>query len=380
MGLLKKMPNSDRSVLEYRRFDLSESLIMKTSPFPFFEHTPKQAGYRMPFEGDRHQGTWMAWPYRDEMWPGGPEGGLDTVQRAYAAVATAIAAFEPVTMLMPESQIEAAKTKLPDTLQIQAMATDDSWVRDNGPTLLIDPEGSRAAVCWRFNAWGGKHRPWDQDAVVGQRLATGLGIPIWMAPLGTEGGAIHSDGDGTLLVTETSILNPNRNPGLSKEDATRILEDATGAEKVIWLPGDETEVETDGHVDLLANFVAPGVIIHGDAADQSDPRYPILQKNKMVLENATDAKGRRFDLIPMPEARSSNMPGDMPCRSYINFYLVNGGVVMPTYGTGEDARAHHILREAFPDRKVVGVDCTAIAPGGGAVHCITQQIVAQGKT
>jgi len=337
----------------------------------FRDATPKTLGFRMPFEGDRHDGTLMAWPTRPDMW----NGRLDTVQAQYAAVAAAIAAFEPVTMLVPPTAVETARARLGPGIEVVALPLDDSWMRDNGPTVLVNDGGGRAAVAWRFNAWGAKHRPWDSDALAAPRLAARLGLPVWPAPITTEGGAIHSDGEGTLLVTETSILNPNRNPGLCKQDATRILMDATGAEKVIWLPGDETEYETDGHVDMVAAFVAPGRVVH-EAVPEDHPRAGIVADNIRALRRARDARGRAFELTPLPNASAKATDSEVQCPSYVNFYLANGAVIVPGYDVPEDAAAVSILEGLFPDRRVVQVACYDISGGGGAIHCITQQIAA----
>ncbi|MCR9257084.1 MAG: agmatine deiminase family protein [Alphaproteobacteria bacterium] len=323
----------------------------------------------MPFEGDAHQGTWIAWPYRAALW----NGRLEAVQAEYAGVAAAIAAFEPVVLLAPPGTLDTSHASMSEDVPFVEMPLDDSWIRDNGPTILIRPDGRAAAVSWRFNAWGAKHAPWDKDALAADRLAGSLGLPRWPAPITTEGGAIHSDGDGTLLVTETSILNPNRNPGLGKDDATRILAEATGAEKVIWLPGDPQEVETDGHVDLIAAFAAPGRVVH-ETVPSGDPRAEIVAANIAALRAARDARGRAFELVGLPEARAQSGDSPVQCRSYVNFYLVNNGVIVPAYGVPEDREAVSILTGVFPDRNVVSVPCREIAAGGGAVHCITQQI------
>ena len=177
--------------------------------------TPAECGFRMPFEGDPHEATWVAWPYRADLW----DDRLEAVQREYKGVIDAISRFEPVRIIAHPGTLSSEGLG-----SVAEMPLDDSWIRDNGPTVLTDGSRGRAAICWRFNAWGAKHRPWDSDALAGKRLAEDLDLSIWQAPITTEGGAVHSDGDGTLLVTETSLFNPNRNPGLTKDDATRILE------------------------------------------------------------------------------------------------------------------------------------------------------------
>jgi agmatine deiminase len=311
----------------------------------------------------------MAWPHRQDLY--GER--LPRVQASYAEIARAIAEFEPVTMVAHPDHAALARVHLGNTVPVIELPIDDCWIRDSGPTYVTHGDGQVVGVSWRFNAWGGKHSPWcDDDALAGRMLAL-EGVDVRQSWLTCEGGSLACDGEGTLIVTETSILHPNRNPGISKSFATAELKAMLGVEKVIWLPGDPLDSETDGHIDGMCSYVRPGVVLFESNPDPRDPFSRILAENLAVLRSETDAKGRSFEVIPLEEAFDAEMTSDTFCRSYINFYLPNGGVIVPAYGTNGDARAKAVIEKAFPDRKVVQINVTAIAPGGGAIHCITQE-------
>ncbi len=330
---------------------------------------PRDVGFRRPAEFEPHERTWMAWPHRQDLY--GDR--LARVQAAYAEIARAIAEFEPVTMVAHPEHAALARVHLGNTVPVIELPIDDCWIRDSGPTFVTHGDGQVAGVSWRFNAWGGKHSPWgDDDALAGRMLAL-EGLDVSQSWLTCEGGSLACDGEGTLIVTETSILHPNRNPGVSKAFATAELKAMLGVEKVIWLPGDPLDRETDGHIDGMCSYVRPGVVLFESNPDPRDPFSRILAENLAVLRNETDARGRPFEVIPLEEAIDAEVTSDIYCRSYINFYLPNGGVILPAYGTKGDARAKAIIEKAFPDRKVIQIDVTAIAPGGGAIHCITQE-------
>jgi agmatine deiminase len=264
------------------------------------------------------------------------------------------------------------------SVNIVAMPIDDSWLRDSAPTIVVHLDGRRAAAAFTFNAWGGKYHPHDQDATLGERLAALAGLPAYRSKLVVEGGGFLSDGEGTLITAETCVLNPNRNPGWTKAEAEAELRAMLGVQKVIWLPGDVTDTETDGHVDGYVAFVKPATVLCEVVADPQDPRYPIMAENRKVLESETDARGRRFSLVPIVEAPRSAVPdgADGYCRSYVNFYIANGAVIAPAYGLAEDEQALATLRRAYPDRSVELVPLQDLFRGGGGIHCITQQIPA----
>jgi agmatine deiminase len=350
----------------------------------------------MPGEFEPHDGCWMAWPERPDNWrlDAGP------AQGAYAAVAEAVAASEPVTMAASTAQLKRCRAALSPAIRVVEIVTDDAWIRDTGPTFVVDGRGGRRGVDWVFNAWGGLegglYSPWERDDRVAARVLEVEGAGRYRAPLVLEGGSIHVDGEGTVLTTEECLLNPNRNPQLSKERIERALLDYLGAEKVVWLGRGVFEDETDGHVDNLACFARPGVVLLSWSEDGSDPQSRISREALDRLEAATDARGRSFEVVLLPspgpllttaeeatgvKAAPGTQPrrgGDRLAASYANFYLANSRVVMPLLDERHDEEAAAILRDCFPGREVVGVPAREILLGGGNVHCITQQVPATG--
>ena len=330
---------------------------------------PRDLGFRRPAEFEPHERTWMSWPHRADLY--GER--LAQVREAYSKIARAIAGFEPVVMVAHPEHADTARTMLGHTAEIVELPIDDCWIRDSGPTFVVDKAGRVGGVSWRFNAWGGKHTPWADDDALATRILARENLEGCRSWLTCEGGSLTSDGEGTLIVTETSILNPNRNPGINKAFATSELKAMLGVEKVIWLPGDPLDLETDGHIDGMCCFVRPGTVLFETNPDPRDPHTRILAENLAVLRHETDAKGRAFEVIPIAEAVDAEVTSEVFARSYINFYLPNGGVILPGYGTKGDAAARALLASVFPDRKVVQIDVNTVAAGGGAVHCITQE-------
>jgi agmatine deiminase len=355
------------------------------------DSTPKADGFRMPGEFEPHAGCWMIWPERPDNW----RLGARPAQEAFAAVAEAIAAAEPVTVGASDAEFERARSLLAPAVRVVELSSDDAWMRDVGPTFVVG-DGARRGVDWRFNAWGGRegglYFPWDRDERVAAKVLEVEGAGRYRAPLVLEGGAIHVDGEGTVLSTEECLLNPNRNPELSREEIERQLLDHLGAEKVVWLGRGVIEDETDGHVDNLACFARPGVVLLTWTEDESDPQHEISLDARRRLEAAVDARGRRLEVLLLPspgpltiaeeeaagvEAVEGTQPrraGDRLAGSYVNFYPANGRVVMPLLDQRHDEAAARILAETFPEREVVGVPAREILLGGGNVHCITQQV------
>jgi agmatine deiminase len=332
---------------------------------------PADLGLTMPAEWAPHARCWMAWPKRVELW--GKH--LEAAREDYVRVARAIARFESLTMLADPEDVADARLRCGPSIIVVSMPIDDSWLRDSGPTFVVDAAGKRAAAAFTFNAWGGKYQPHDKDATLGERIAALAELPVFRSKLGVEGGGFLSDGEGTLITAETCVLNPNRNPGWTKAEAETELRAMLGVQKVIWLPGDVTDTETDGHVDGYVAYIKPAAVLCEVVADPLDPRYSIMAENRRVLEVETDARGRRFELIPIAEAPRSAVPHgqDGYCRSYVNFYIANGAVIAPAYGIAEDASVFETLRRVYPDREVVPVALRDLFRGGGGIHCITQQ-------
>lgn len=332
--------------------------------------TPAEDGFFMPAEWAPHTRCWMAWPCRDSLWGDG----LEAARDAYAAVAQAIAGFEPVTMLANESDLEDAAKRCGGTVTCQAMPLDDSWMRDSGPTYLVDGKGGLAAADWRFNAWGEKFHPFDKDAAVAERVLAQAGVTRYAAPLVLEGGSIHVDGEGTLVTSEECLLNPNRNADLDRAQIEALLRDYLGVTAFVWLGQGLYGDDTDGHVDNIACYVRPGVVMAAVCEDPDDPNHAILQDNLARLKKARDAKGRALEVIELPLPREVRyVDGARLSLTYVNYYIANGGIVMPSFGDANDGPARDIVAHAFPERKVVQVPALDILVGGGGIHCITQQ-------
>jgi len=358
--------------------------------------TPAADGFRMPAEFEPHAGCWMAWPERADNWrlAAGP------AQEAFAAVAEAINVTEPVTMAVSDTHFEHCRSLLSPSIRVVEISTDDAWMRDIGPSFLIDGRGGRRGVDWRFNAWGGLdgglYFPWDRDDRVARKVLDMEGAARYRAPLVLEGGAIHVDGDGTVMTTEQCLLNPNRNPQLSREQIEQALFDHLGAEVVIWLGEGVYNDETDGHIDNLACFARPGVVLLSWCDDESDPQHLISRDALQRLEAATDAKGRSIEVVRLPspgpitiseeeatgvEAVAGTAPrraGERMAASYVNFYIATQRIVMPLLDQRFDEEARDILRGCFGDHEIVGIPTREILLGGGNIHCITQQVPAAG--
>jgi agmatine deiminase len=354
--------------------------------------TPAADGFRMPGEFAPHAGCWMLWPERPDNW----REAARPAQLAFAAVAVAIAQFEPVTVGASAAHYTAARTLLPERVRVLEMAHDDAWMRDVGPTCVVDGRGGVRGVDWRFNAWGGLNGglyfPWDQDDLVARKVLETEHLDRYRAPLVNEGGAIHVDGEGTALVTEECLLNPNRNPRCERSDIERHLRAYLGVSQIIWLGKGVVNDETSGHIDNLACFVRPGVVCLSWADRRRDPQYAVSADALERLQQARDARGRRLRImrLPMPgplylrareaagiiakEGSRPRMAGERLAASYVNFYIANGGIVMPLLDARTDALAAARLKRLFPGRRVLGVPAREILLGGGNIHCITQQL------
>ena len=334
------------------------------------------SGWSMPAEWSHHAATWMVWPHNQALWESTWGVTLSLVQQDFARVANAIARFEPVKMIVDPSAIASAKALCGPGIELIAEAVNDSWCRDSGPTIICHPQQGTAGVSWRFNAWGGKSAH-DLDESLARRVLNHLGLECIGTPLSNEGGAIHVDGEGTLITTESVLLNPNRNPGMSKAEIEGIFARLLGIKKTIWLPGDPNYVTgdmTDGHVDGVCAFARPGVLLVDATHDHHSTYAHVVSENRRALELATDAQGRRFELIELYEATDAvDTEAEVFCASYTNFYIANGAIIMPAYGIGADKVAAEVLAQAFPGRDIVPVRINHLARGGGGVHCITQQ-------
>jgi len=301
-------------------------------------------------------------------------------------------------MAVSDGQFEHCRSVLSASIRVVEMSTNDAWIRDMGPTFLVDGRGGRRGVDWHFTAWGGLegglYFPWDRDDRVAQKVLEIEGADRYAAPIVLEGGSIHVDGEGTVMATEECLLNANRNPGLSREQIEQILFDHLGVQKMIWLDRGIYNDETNGHVDNIACFARPGVVLLSYSEDESDPQHAISRDAEERLQAASDAQGRSIDVVRLPspgpitiseeEATGVDaVPGSLPRRagdrlaaSYANFYIASRRIVFPLLDERFDDEAADVLKGCFPDREIVGVPGREILLGGGNVHCITQQVPA----
>jgi len=335
---------------------------------------PRADGFAMPAEFAPHQGTLMAWPARDEWW------GvlLDAAKDEWAGAARAVAAFEPVTMVCNPGEAADVRRRCGAGIEPLELPIDDSWMRDNGPIFVTDAGGRVALVHFRFNSWGEKFLPYEKDARVPEVLASHLGVRRYRAPFVLEGGSFFVDGEGTLLTTEQCLLNPNRNPSMSREEIEDGLRSFLGVDTVIWLPhGLVEDRDTDGHIDGLAQYLRPGAVMVSVAAGADDPNAARFEEDRAVLARSKDFRGRSIEVLDGPVNAWVEVTGvGRVVIPYLNFYVVNGGVIVPVGGVPEDEVALEVLGKAFPDREVVGVPAALISHGGGGPHCITQQVPA----
>ncbi len=353
--------------------------------------TPKADGYRMPAEFEPQAGVFMIWPERNDNW----RNGAKPVQQAFAEVAKAISGFEPVTMLVSNAQYQNARARLPEAVRVVEMSNDDAWVRDCGPTFLVNGKGGLRAVDWTFNAWGGLvdglYFPWANDDRLAQKVCELVGADSYRTEgFVLEGGSIHVDGEGTVLTTEMCLLSEGRNPQLDRGQIEKMLCDYLNCEKVLWIRDGIDPEETNGHIDDVACFIAPGEVACIWTEDETHPFYREAQQAYRTLCEATDAKGRRLkvhklcltkkpvllqgaETIDAVEGTIPRENGEVCIASYMNFLIVNGGVIVPQYDDENDELALQQLQQMFPNRKVVGVRTREVVYGGGNIHCITQQ-------
>jgi agmatine deiminase len=321
----------------------------------------------MPAEWELHAGCLMAWPSRVELW--GDR--LGDAMCDYAAAANAIGWFEPVVMICNPGHAAEVRRHCSAAVNPIEIQINDSWARDSGPAFVRNAAGDVAVVGFGFNAWGNRWHPHDDDALLSRRLADWLGLRFFEAPLVLEGGSFLVDGEGTVITTEECLLNPNRNPQLSREQIEKALMDYLGATTVIWLPFghslDTGPAGTDGHIDGVLQYAAPGSVLLEAVGDPTSPEHRRGIANLAVLRASSDAIGRSFDVAVLD-------PGPDAEVSYANYYLANGAVIVPISGDAADSPALDLLRSVHPDREVVGVPGHTIALGGGGPHCITQQI------
>ncbi len=347
------------------------------------EHRRRFAAYRMPAEWEPHLATYLVWPHNLDTWPGN----FEPIPRVFAKMAAAIASFEPLRVMVKDAaQIGAVRALIREAaesddaimgrIDLFHLDTNDSWVRDHGPIFVNRLAGhgpGQIALDWKFNSWGWKYGAFDLDDVVPRRLGARYGFEVVEPGIVLEGGSIDPNGAGTLITTESCLLNPNRNPHLTRAQIETYLKTYLGVTRVLWLGDGIAGDDTDGHVDDLARFVARDTVVTVVEEDPADVNYKVLQDNLARLRKMRDERGAplRIETLPMPPPvvyDGARLPA-----SYANFYIANGGVVMPAFGCPADAIASATLARLFPGRRVVGIPACELVWGLGAVHCLTQQ-------
>ena len=340
--------------------------------------TPKEKKYYMPAEWYPHKCCWMQWPYNNPNHngygaiPSWSHFDFEKGRLAWANVANSIVKFEQVKMITHPDEIRKAKKLLDSKIEIIEFKIDDCWARDSGAIFLLNDKNMLGGIDWEFNGWG-KFKPYDSDNKIAKFMIENSSAAYFKNQMILEGGSIHVDGEGTVLTTEQCLLNKNRNPKLSKKEIENNLKEYLNINKIIWLKNG-TDEGTDGHVDNIACFVKPGTILSLSCKDKNDPFYEKINENLEILKTSTDSKGRRLNIIELEMSYKRLIPNDDEPSSYINFYIANNGIVMPSFEDEKaDYNAKTIVQSIFPDRKIISINGIDISMGGGNVHCITQQ-------
>lgn len=340
--------------------------------------TPRSLGYAMPAEWAPHRATWLSWPHNRETWPIQ----LEKVREVWLQMICALAPHEQVCLLVNDAAAErdvAARLRKAGAVMANVtlvqIPTVDVWMRDYGPTFITRSSHDRPLACndWVFNGWGGKYEGYGEDDRVAREMARLLNIPVFAHGIVLEGGSIEVNGAGTCLTTEQCLLNRNRNPRLSRMQIEERLIDALGVSHVIWLGEGIAGDDTDGHIDDIARFVAPTTVVCAFEADRKDANYEFLQDNVERLQGATDQSGKKLSVVTLPCPAPVAHEGARLPASYANFYIANETVLVPVFDDPNDRRALGILQDLFPQRKVLGLRCSEVVAGLGALHCVTQQ-------
>lgn len=343
--------------------------------------TPSARGYRQPAEWVPHEATWLSWPHNRDSWPGVFAG----VEPAMVEFVRELAACEPVYINVLDAEHERHVRKLlaravpSERLRLFRFPTNDAWARDHGAIFVTRPTAKepRLAVDFDYNAWGGKYPPFDLDQEIGRQMAEALGVPRYAQPgVVLEGGSIEVNGEGALLTTEQCLLNPNRNPTLTRTDIERLLRDTVGVREILWLGEGIEGDDTDGHIDDLTRFVGPRTVVTVVEPNRADRNHAPLAANRRLLDTLA-VGGRPLTVVELPMPAPQYLEQQRLPASYANFYIANGAVLVPTFGCPADDAACEILRDCWPGRRVVPIDCRVLIAGLGALHCLTQQVPAE---
>lgn len=344
----------------------------------------KLSNYRWPAEWEPHAATWLSWPVNPDTWPGT----FDVIPEAFAKFVAAIARFEPVRVLANSRVADSARTMIDQACEASAacfevhlfdIEVNDTWCRDYGPVFLnakpaVVDACSQVAIDWDYNCWGDKYPPWDHDAAAAAAICSAMDVPTVKPGFVLEGGAIDGNGDGMILTTENCLLNPNRNPNLTRQKMESLLRTHLGAKTIVWLPGHGIlGDDTDGHIDQVARFVDVNAVVVAAPHDPDAPEANDLRANRIALSSAWDRYGNMLRIVDLPLPAPKLQDGQRLPASYCNFYITNGGVIVPTFGDPADDYACTTLQDLFPNRTVIGVDASDLIRGLGAFHCMTQQ-------
>ncbi|HEY2934154.1 MAG TPA: agmatine deiminase family protein [Acidobacteriota bacterium] len=339
------------------------------------QKTPAELGYRMPPEWHPHAATWLAWPKDPVTWPDR----VPAVQEIYLRMIALLSAHETVNVLVDDEQTEQSlqrrflSSTCRERVAFHRVRTVDAWIRDYGPNFLLGPDGALAYNKWIFNAWGNKYDELKKDNDVAFRLQALASIRRFEPGIVLEGGSIEVDGAGVCITSEQCLLNPNRNRHLSRDEIEQRLKSYLGVEEILWLGEGISGDDTDGHVDDIARFAGPGLIVCALEDDPQDPNYRPLEDNYRRLLKATSASGKPYQIVKLPMPRAFTEKGERLPASYANFYIANGLVLVPLFSHPNDEKALDILRKVFPDRSVTGLNCEPLVWGMGTLHCVTQQ-------
>lgn len=338
--------------------------------------------YNMPAEWSPHAATMLIWPHNMDTWPGLR---LDAVENVYRSLILALLEYEPVLLLVKNEEIKGRALKILGNisqkqfnLQIITTPVNDIWARDSGP-IFVQQNEKYIITNWEFNSWGGKYPPWNDDNQLPDKISDHFALPCLKTGLVLEGGSIDTNGSGLFLTTESVLLNPNRNPGLSKKELESHLQHYLGAEKIIWLKKGLAGDDTDGHIDDLTRFVNKNTVVTTVSDDTNSPNYDILRENLSILENSSGINGEKLHIIqvPLPDTKIDDPTVDgskhVPC-SYANFYIANEVVLLPLYNEQTDQQMLDLFSGLFPGRTIEGIHCQDLVWGQGSIHCITQQL------
>ena len=342
------------------------------------DKSPKALGYRFPAEFEPHAATWLSWPHKEASWPGK----IDSIFPAYAKFIQILSEGEEVHINVGNQAMEnfarkhLAQVEVPmDQVFFHQFPTNDAWCRDHGPAFLVNDQAEqrKALVKWNYNAWGGKYPPFDLDNEIPYHIARYRNIPTFSPGIIMEGGSIEVNGKGTLMTTEACLLNPNRNPHLSKPEIEVFLKEYYGVDHILWLKDGIVGDDTDGHIDDLTRFVNEDTVVTVVEEDKADENYEVLKENVELLEQMTLETGKSLNIVELPMPKAVIFEDMRLPASYANFYIANTSVIVPTFRDSNDDKALSILQSCFPDRKVVGVDSWDLIWGLGSFHCLSQQ-------